>query len=565
MNVLPEDLKLLTSRLDALEKRVCELEHPSRAFEVPASQCEGTQAASQTLEASGPKQASSIFSLFGRVMLGVAGAYVLRAIAQSTWVPRQAIATVAIAYAVAWLVWASRTKDADCKARALYASTSALILAPMLWELTLRFDVLSPLVTAGVLVGFVVLATALAWRHDRAPVLWVAHGAAALTAVALSIATRDLIPFISALLLMVLICEYSLIRDRAYAVRPLVLAVADAAISVLIYIYSGPQSVRSDYPELGPAVLMLPASILFLISGSSVVFKSARMRRKITVVDTTQSLMAFSLVAFTVVFIEPVNFVMILGLVCLLLSAACYAATFVLFRYSTEQRNVRVFATWSAGLFLMGALWSLPSTWAAVCLGVAALAATVLGVRHECRSLGLHGVIYLGVAGIVSGLPAYVFRALVGSMPERPGWSLMLVSVCCFGSYAVVKEHPGEVWRDQVLHMIPALLAACAFTAIIAQGILQLVARVISPDVFHVAFVRTFTVCSVALVLAFSGARWQRMALTRIAYAALAFMAAKLIFEDLRHGRMEFIAGSFFLFAVTLIAVPHLSRMGNKP
>jgi hypothetical protein len=113
--------------------------------------------------------------------------------------------------------------------------------------------------------------------------------------------------------------------------------------------------------------------------------------------------------------------------------------------------------------------------------------------------------------------------------------------------------------------MIPALLAACAFTAIIAQGILQLVARVISPDVFHVAFVRTFTVCSVALVLAFSGARWQRMALTRIAYAALAFMAAKLIFEDLRHGRMEFIAGSFFLFAVTLIAVPHLSRMGNKP
>ena len=52
--------------------------------------------------------------------------------------------------------------------------------------------------------------------------------------------------------------------------------------------------------------------------------------------------------------------------------------------------------------------------------------------------------------------------------------------------------------------------------------------------------------------------------MTRIAYAAVAFMAVKLIFEDLREGRMDFIALSIFLFAVTLIAVPRLGRMGHK-
>jgi hypothetical protein len=52
--------------------------------------------------------------------------------------------------------------------------------------------------------------------------------------------------------------------------------------------------------------------------------------------------------------------------------------------------------------------------------------------------------------------------------------------------------------------------------------------------------------------------------MTRIAYAALAFVAAKLLFEDLRHGRMEFIAASIFLFAVTLLGVPRLARMGNR-
>jgi predicted tellurium resistance membrane protein TerC len=52
--------------------------------------------------------------------------------------------------------------------------------------------------------------------------------------------------------------------------------------------------------------------------------------------------------------------------------------------------------------------------------------------------------------------------------------------------------------------------------------------------------------------------------MTRMAYVALAFVAAKLLFEDLRHGHMEFTAGSIFLFAITLIAVPRLVRMGTK-
>jgi hypothetical protein len=37
-----------------------------------------------------------------------------------------------------------------------------------------------------------------------------------------------------------------------------------------------------------------------------------------------------------------------------------------------------------------------------------------------------------------------------------------------------------------------------------------------------------------------------------------------LVLEDLRHGHLEFIAASIFLFAVTLIAVPRLARMGPR-
>jgi hypothetical protein len=47
-------------------------------------------------------------------------------------------------------------------------------------------------------------------------------------------------------------------------------------------------------------------------------------------------------------------------------------------------------------------------------------------------------------------------------------------------------------------------------------------------------------------------------------YAMLALVAVKMVFEDLRLGHLEFIAASIFLFAVTLIAVHPIARMGQK-
>jgi hypothetical protein len=265
-----------------------------------------------------------------------------------------------------------------------------------------------------------------------------------------------------------------------------------------------------------------------------------------------------------VLFFEPRSGAIVLGVACLVLSAATYAATFALFRHAVVHRNFNVFAVWSAGLFMAGVLWSLPPAWASVGLGLAALAAVVLGVLLGCMTLEFHGVVYLVVAALASGLLEYASHALAGSMPTGPPWAIFLISACAVLCYAAGKERLGEAWQQQVLHFIPALLSACALAALIAQGLLGLAALGLTPDIFHVAIIRTLTVCSVALALAFGGAWWRRLEMTRIAYVALVFVAAKLLFEDLRHGRMEFIAASIFLFAVTLIVVPRLARMGHR-
>jgi hypothetical protein len=138
--------------------------------------------------------------VIGKAVLGIAGAYLLRAIAESGSVPKLPVLMVAIVYAALWMVWAVRAHTSSLFASVTYGVTSALILSPLLWEATVRFQTLSSTFTALVLVGFVVLAIALAWERDLQVIPWVATLATVITAVALIIETRDLVPLTAALL-----------------------------------------------------------------------------------------------------------------------------------------------------------------------------------------------------------------------------------------------------------------------------------------------------------------------------------------------------------------------------
>ena len=104
-----------------------------------------------------------------------------------------------------------------------------------------------------------------------------------------------------------------------------------------------------------------------------------------------------------------------------------------------------------------------------------------------------------------------------------------------------------------------ALLAA-----LVVYGLVRLTEVAITPGASHVAVIRTLTTCILALLLAYAGSRWNRKELGWLAYGALAFIASKLVFEDMRHGHMGFTAVSIFLYAITLLSVPRLVRLGQQ-
>jgi hypothetical protein len=286
-------------------------------------------------------------------------------------------------------------------------------------------------------------------------------------------------------------------------------------------------------------------------------------KKTITVFDTIQASVAFVLATVSIVLFGSRLGAIALGAVCLALAAGCYLLVFGAFRQRMERSNFNVFSTWSAGLLLVGLFTWLTPAWAGACLGVAAVAAVAMAVRMQCAMLELHGLVYLAAAALAASVPQFAFAVLAGTLPGKPAWEILLVSSCAVLCYAIARERVGEGWQQQALHLVPVAIAACAVAGLLAQGLLGAAALGINLDVFHVAFLRTLAVCAVALALAFGGSRFLRLEMTRVAYGALAFVAAKLLFEDLRHGHMGFTAGSIFLFALTLIAVPRLARIGR--
>jgi hypothetical protein len=554
----------LTARIENLEQRISVLEHPSEtAASIPAAPA--TPAAPRPTTKSFPSaEAGGVFPVLGKAMLGIAGAYVLRAVAESGSFPKLAVVVLALAYAGMWLVWAARLPAAAYFASTVYAITAALILAPMLWELTLRFDVLPTSATAGILGAFVIAAYALAWKRSLTSLVWVVNVTAVITALALLIATHDLVPFISALLLMALASELAAGRNHWLGLRPLVAAAADLAIWILLYIYSRPEGIPAEYKNVVTPVLLVLGCILFLIYGASTVFRTTRLRQRISVFEIGQCVIAFLLAAFSILHFGASAAATVLGASCLLFSVACYALAYAYFDRYHEERNYHVYATFSAVLFLAGSFLCLPLMPLTLCLSAAAIVATFLGVRASRLTLEFHGLAYLAAAAYASGLLDYASRALAGTFPVAPGWIVWIVAASAIPCYAVGGRFRTERWNQRSLQLLSAILAVAAVITFLVSLLVWLAELGMTPGASHVAVIRTLITCLVALALAFSGSRWQRSELVWIAYGTLALVTAKLLFEDLQHGHPGSTAVSIFLYAVALILVPRMARVARR-
>jgi len=99
MDDLLDALARLSDRLEHLERRVSTLERSSETANSRPSPATVPARGTPAPEELALPQAGGVFPVVGKAMLGIAGAYLLRAVAESGSLPQWVIVALALAYA----------------------------------------------------------------------------------------------------------------------------------------------------------------------------------------------------------------------------------------------------------------------------------------------------------------------------------------------------------------------------------------------------------------------------------------------------------------------------------
>jgi len=562
---IASDRDQLIDRLQELERRVSALEGQSEVHSnAPLASPSPRSRPPETWRGFPAPNVPAGVAVFGKAVLGIAGAYLLRAIAESGTIPKLPVLMLAIVYAGMWLVWAARTHATNHFASVTYSVTAALILSPLLWESTVRFQVLSPVFTAAVLVAFVVLALALAWRQDLQAIPWVATVAAVATALALIITTHDLVPFTAGLLAVALLSEVVIGLGQRLSVRAVPAIAADFAVWVLVYVMTSPEGVPAEYRPISAPMITILCLALLAIYGGSIGIRSFGMRHRLTIFEIAQGVVAFVLASFGMLRASPGS-ATALGIFFLLVAAVCYWGALSRFTANEQNRNRRVCGWYAVALLLTGGLLLFSANLQVPFWCVAAVTAAFLYMRTRKLTLGMHVSFYLAAAAILSGLLNLAGNALAGTVPSALNPGAWVVAVSAAACYAIGwRASSTDQWRQRLLWIVPcALVSGMVVTlAVIVSARLGSANGMLNAS--RLSVFRTVVICSVALILSFGGSRLKRSELLWVGYAAIAFGTLKLLFEDLRFGNAASLVASLLFYGLVLILIPRLTRFGRE-
>jgi hypothetical protein len=552
------ELDQLREELHALQRRVDALERSGAPRLQSAPLPAGGVPRIPELEASIPGLAGmpNAVPVLGRAVLGLAGAYLLRALSETGSLPRAAVAFVAILYAFGWLIWSARSMWQNALAGTTYAVTASLILTPLLWESTVRFNALPPAATAAILTAFFAVGFALSWKREitaPSPVAAVTAAASLATALVLMISTGDLLPFELAIVAIAAAVEAGATVGHGRNLRAMAALAADFALLLMIFLATRPGGWPEHYRPVPAGVCVALGAALLAIYAAGAAWQCVAKLHTIAVVEVVQISVAFVLAAGGALLVTGFQAAASVGGLCALGCAAAYFIAFT--RFPKARRNRYVFAAWGLSLGLAACALILPALEAMLVLSCAAVVALVTGARTRRPTLILHGNVYLLAAALAVSLPQRFMAAFTGeTLQSAPAalWVIGIASGCC---YAACLFAAREITPR--FSIVSALTLAASLASLLILALAPVLGAGNAPS--FLATFRTLVICGMALGLAFAGSHAKRRELIWISYAAIALGTVKLITEDFRHSRPAALAISLVIYGVLLILVPKLS------
>jgi hypothetical protein len=567
---VPESSSRLESRIDALSRRLGEVERRLAALEEPGgerTEFEGAQLEPERLvERTG--FGTDLIPLSGRTLVVLGGAFLLRAVTEGGFVPQIAGTALGIAYAVLWIVFADRAAAVGKRSSATFHGLAAVAIAfPLLWEATVKFEFLAPQASAAVLALVAAAGLVVAGRRELAGLAWVVSLGTAVTALAMALPTKTWSLFVFELLLLALAVMWLGYRRQWQPMAWTLGGLISGTILLMtaISLRAGEEQVW----ELFSADMLLAIQLCWVV-----VFIGTLGYRKLTTSEDLTlgeilSGLAVLVVGFggaTAVTRTTVVSGTSLGVVSLALAAGAYGVAFAVADRSVEHRRGFIFYSSVALLVtLVASVSVMQGSGLTITFCAGALLTAWLGFRRSRATLSLHGAVYVFAAAAASGLIAATIATFVAAGTPNDTWItlsilLVLAVAAVFGWFPIAAH--GRTWgRFSGVPKIAVL--ALLLLGIAAIGVSLAVPALPADDPALLASLRTAALAAVAVAAAWLGGlkRWPEAA--RLVYPLLAIGGVKLLAEDVPRGRPLTLFLSFALYGAALILAPRLARRAN--
>ena len=573
--VAEERLIEIEAQLAALEQSVRALDLRLTAVERTASPAATDAAASWTTFArsgegaeaghrADARAAAGIAALLGRALLGLAGAYLLRALTESGALAPVVGVTAGLAYALGWLALADRSRG-DRLASEFYGGIACLVAFPLAWEAATKFGLLEPASTAALLGAATIVALAVAADRRLPALAWFVALLALGFAVAFIASTDRVVPFATLIIVVgVATLWLGYVRDWVLVRWPVALVADLLVVAATFRVVSG--NTHDPAAEVAALALLLPAAYLV-----NIIARTVGRGRDVIPFEIAQSVAALGigLGTMTVLARRGSFAVATVGWGALALGGVCYAVAF-LFAPGRRARRSNVYFYSAIGLLLALFSIALVSDEPSLPFAALAVAAAIAGGSTAAGFMTLHAVLYALAACVTSGALAAAAPRLIGAAGGWPPFTLpMLIAFAAtVGAYAVAtraRTTPAIRVQRFVLVLLSVWTAGGFVVDVLSRAAGAAGAAPTGTfDAGTVATIRTVVIAAAAIGAAMAGRARRLEEIGWLVYPLLAAGGAKLLFDDLRQSRPATLFVALALFGAALILAPRLGRPARE-
>ena len=519
-----------------------------------------------------PYDPIAILSLFGRLLLVLAGGFFLRAMTDAGVLAVPVGIALAFAYASVWLFMSDRAGARGQVPNAVvHALAAAIVAFPLSVEATIRFKVLTGSSSALVISALSAGLLFVTWHRRLRGVAWITVVGALPASAALLIQTGVVAPFALSLVALGVATLWLSYSTDWWGVRWPVALAADVAVAGV--------TLRAFAPEPQDAPLVAMLLLLFLLVGylGSIAWRTLVSGREVSRFEVVQTIAALAVSLGGAVFMAHVTDAVsvAIGVAALVAGAACYGvAVTVVDRREGSVLNFYFYTTLALVLVLAGFTIAVDGAWLGAVFALFGVLATGLWSRSGRLFMLLHGAVYLVAAGIVSGVLGYCVRTLLVSA-EGP-WALpsavmlvVLAATALSAGLAATRSISGVAGSDELAigarFVITIALvgigsgSVIGFIAPVAGGLAD---RSVDPGVL--ATVSTGALALVTLLVAWMGRHARLREWGWLVYPLLVGIGLKLLTQDFKHSRPATLFIAMALYGTALIVAPRLRRGGTR-